>query len=397
MAKFFRKLWAKSPWICVALGANALVIIVILVLVVIIFATDGSEEMPIVYVPSNVVTSPSAVSPYLNQDPNQSMRWDYYAPIDTRPRSMLTGLPIDEENEGRRPIAVVINNIRAAWPQSGVASADVIYEALAEGDVTRLVVIFQSYVPEKIGPVRSARDYFVDFAFNHDAIFVHHGSSPSGTSRIRNTGIQNLDGLALEGSVFWRDRDYPYWHSNAGSRRPLEHSSYTSYERMNTHMEARSIRDFASDNPAYEFVFGAMQEGGGIAETVIVPFSQGYRRFFNVDPQTMWYWVENRDGPHVDAETREQVKVANVLIQLTTMRVIDGEGRRDVQTLGEGDGFLITGGRYFPVRWVKEGHAIPTRWYFGDGSPLVLSPGPTWICVVQSNIILEFGEISEDE
>jgi len=304
------------------------------------------------------------------------------------PFSRLTGLPIYEEYMERRPLAAVINNSGRALPQSGVGSADIIYEVLAEGDVTRLVGIFQSYIPEKIGPMRSARDYFIDFAFNHDALFIHHGASTSGYARISSLRVTNLDGMALEGTVFWRDRTYPYWAVNTGNR-PIEHSSFTGSERLLAHVENRGIRDYWNNETGeYSFNFTHIPQDtaiGGQAYSVHVPFSALYFRRFEFDHDTGLYFAENRQGPHMDAETGEQVGVSNILVQFTGMRVIDAVGRRAVDTIGSGDGYLISGGRYQPVRWAKDSHTAPMRWYFPDGTPLILSPGRIWICVFQSN------------
>jgi len=308
------------------------------------------------------------------------------------PFSRLTGLPVYEEILYRRPFAAVINNSSRALPQSGVAVADIIYEVLAEGDITRLVGIFQSYIPEKLGPMRSARDYFIDFALNHDALFIHHGASPGGYSRIRNLGITNLDGMALEGSVFWRDRTYPEWAFNTGTR-PMEHSSFTGGERLFNHLNNRSIRDYwREDSEGYGFNFrhggsnpAPVNTEGGRAYVVTVPFSQWYFRTFTFDPETGLYTAENRHGLHMDADTGEPVAVGNILVQFTSMRVVDGEGRRVVDTVGSGTGYLIYGGRYQPVTWAKDSHTAPMRWYFPDGTPLTMPPGRVWICVFQTH------------
>ncbi|MCL1862240.1 MAG: DUF3048 domain-containing protein [Defluviitaleaceae bacterium] len=308
--------------------------------------------------------------------------------------SPLTGLLIHEDYAARRPLAVVVNNIRQAHPQSGITSADVIYEVLAEGDVTRLIAIFQSYFPEKIGSVRSARDYFIDFAFNHDAVFVFHGASPSGHARIRSTGITNLDGGQLEGRVFWRDRNFPAWTGNTGQR-SMEHSSYTGRERIESFTEEREMRMTLGENPAYGFVFGKLPEHTeslGDAKRVIVPFSRNYTRTFVFCEEYGHYLVENNAGPHLDAETQEQITVQNILVQHTRMNVIagDAEGRRNVTTVGTGTGYLVTGGEHFAVRWGKTSHTSPTSWYFYDHTPLVLPAGRTWICVFQSGGDVQF-------
>lgn len=310
------------------------------------------------------------------------------------PVSRLTGLPLDEEYINRRPYAVVINNIRRAMPHSGIIYADIVYEVLAEGDVTRLIAIFQSYLPMRIGPVRSARDYFVDFAFNHDSILVFHGGSEGGYRRIRSLAINNMDGMALEGSVFYRHRQYPYWSFNTGQR-PMEHSSYTGRERIAAHMATAGFRDYMNEYYGYGFVFGNVPydvESLGEVGRVSVPFSTTYTRIFAFEPEYNHYLVSNPQGPVRDAETAEQMIVSNVLIQLTSMTVIDAVGRRNVTTVGEGRGYLVRDGEHFPVRWVKDGHTSPTRWYFESGEPVVLTPGRTWVCIFQSSGTVRFEE-----
>jgi len=258
------------------------------------------------------------------------------------------------------------------------------------------VGIFQSYIPEKIGPMRSARDYFVDFALNHDALFIHHGASPGGYSRIWSLGITNMDGMALEGSVFWRDRSFPEWAGNTGMR-PFEHSSFTGNETLLAHLENRAIRNYWPEEPyefGFDFDFMAFSGGvpeGGQAYNVLVPFSNWYYRRFVFCHESDLYLVENRHGAHVDADTGEQITAGNILVQFTNMRVIDAEGRQVVDTIGSGTGYLISRGRYIPVRWTKDSHASPMRWYFEDGvTPLVLAPGRVWICVFQSNGTVAF-------
>jgi len=373
-----------------------LVLAVILTAIIVVAFNSrrgGGEDVFIAYEPE---PEPELLLPTIT-DPMDTSRWDYGTDcsfendiFDPRPRALLTGLPIDEEYLYRRPVAVVINNLHRALPQSGITSADIIYEVLTEGDVSRLVGIFQSYIPDKIGPVRSARDSFIDFAFNHDAIFVHHGRSPDADTRLRNTRIVNLDGMTL-GRVFWRDRNYPYWHANSGQR-PTEHSSYTGWGHIVPHLNAHNIRDYVNDNPAYGFNFGTVPyfPNAGVANTVVVPFSVPYARTFIFDPHTQKYMVENRDGPLLDAETREQAAVTNILIQITTKRVTGTLGQRTIGTVGAGDGFWVVDGHYRHVRWEKDSHTSPMRWYCMDGQPLTLAPGRTWICVFQNTGTITF-------
>ncbi|MCL1987516.1 MAG: DUF3048 domain-containing protein [Firmicutes bacterium] len=317
--------------------------------------------------------------------------------------SHLTGLPIPEEIAPLRPVAVVINNHSRALPQSGISQADIIYEVLAEGDITRLVAIFQHLDVDRIGPVRSTREYFSDFALENDAIFVHHGGSPSGYARLRNFGIDHFDGMALEGITFWRD---PVRRNISGM---YEHSSYTGAEELETAFANRNIRrnryendnlGFAFNNGTLTFQMLAMSSGGNFstADEIIVPFSSNYPRRFVYNPATLNYAVYNVYGPHIDENIEDeelaQLHVDNVLIQTVASRVIPGDeaGRREVTTIGSGTGYLATMGTILTVRWQRDSIGSPTRWYFENGTPLQLTPGQTWLNILQNTAEIEIIE-----
>ena len=156
---------------------------------------------------------------------------------------------------------------------------------------------------------------------------------------------------------------------------------------MLAHIQQRGIRSETDTNFGFHFAMTADERPyyDSMAHNITVPFSTNYTRTFTFDPDRGMYLVENRHGPHVDAANGEQIYVRNVLIQLTSMHIVpgDAEGRRAVQTIGEGDGWLAIDGLLWPVRWVKDAHDTPTRWYFENGAPMTLAPGRTWINVFQ--------------
>lgn len=120
------------------------------------------------------------------------------------PGSLLNGLPLEEPLKIRRPIAVMLDNHIGARPQAGLAQADVVVEALAEGEITRYMALFQSRDPETIGSVRSARPYFVDLALGYDAYYVHAGGSPQALSDIVKKRVADVDSLHEGKATFWR-------------------------------------------------------------------------------------------------------------------------------------------------------------------------------------------------
>ena len=132
----------------------------------------------------------------------------------------FTGERVAEEVT-TRPILATINNHPQARPQSGLASADVVYEMLAEGDVTRFLALFQSEIPESIGPIRSARSYFIDIANGLDTFYIAHGYSPEAKSMLERKVVENINGMHYDGTFFKRS-----------SARKAPHNSYISGENV---------------------------------------------------------------------------------------------------------------------------------------------------------------------
>ena len=134
--------------------------------------------------------------------------------------SPFTGIMEEEENL-RRPVLATINNHPLARPHSGISEADIVYEFVAEGNVTRLLALFQSELPEQIGPIRSARDYFIYTAKGLDAFYVAHGYSPDALALLQSNYVDNVNGMHYDGTLFKRSND-----------RKAPHNSYISGENV---------------------------------------------------------------------------------------------------------------------------------------------------------------------
>jgi len=290
----------------------------------------------------------------------------------------ITGHFIDEEAAWRRPVAIVIDNIAAALPQSGISQADIIYETLAEGATTRLVAVFTTMDSEKVGPVRSTRHNFLDFALNHDAILVHHGGSPQGYSAINSLRADAIDGMHVSGA-FFRDSS-----RSTGGTRPLEHSSFARSSGLFEAIDGRGFRqelheDFAQP---FEFFDDDYEVEGEEMHEVVVPFAGGKVAGFHYIEGAGVYLRTQNGNPHIDEYTGQQLAVENVLIQYARMRVMDNVGRRDVTLVGEGAGTLHTRGVSIPVRWSRESNTSPTIWTFENGEPMRITRGKTWVCIM---------------
>lgn len=298
----------------------------------------------------------------------------------------LTGLPCEEDLSGRKPVAVMLNNLKAALPQQGNGQADIIYELLAEGGITRMLAIYQN--PSQlglIGSVRSARQYYWEIAQGHDAVFIHAGGSPEFYSTKNNRGLFTVDGVngyysSRDAGMFWRDRDRV-----AGHHYDFEHSLLTSGQAIVDMLAQREL-EAHSEGYSYEMAFDddGAPSGGSNAFVVTVPFSSYKTGVFRYDASAGLYMVEEYGQPYIDGNDGSQVAVANLLVLQTTYVVQDDAGRVKVN-LGSGSGWFACGGKMVPIKWEKGGENEQFRYFTEDGAPLTLGRGKSYVCVIPTS------------
>lgn len=345
---------------------NKLRFVAILVFTLALASCTAVEELPDVIETVAVPTPPEP-------EPEEELPPGIPAGMGINP---LTGEYMPLAAIMRRPAAIVINNLRQALPQSGISQADILYEVLAEGGITRFVGIFHNFEATQIGPVRSARSYFLDFAQDHDAIFVHHGASPAAYEDLFRMNVDRIDGM-VHAPPFWRDQERV--------RRGLyEHSSYTSYSRIWDSVSSRNLRHDAA--PQTPFSFFPVPSSPREAESALefeVRFSQSYFSRFVFDEETRLYHMSAFQGDVMDEYTDKQLTFTNIIVQLTDISPIpgDGEGRQNVRTIGNGSGFLFTNGSVSPISWQKPSRTEPTQWLNAQGLPLNINKGRTYIAV----------------
>ena len=245
----------------------------------------------------------------------------------------LTGEGCEVDVGARRPIAVMLNNLKKALPQVGVSQADVIYEILAEGGITRMMAVFQDVAGAgEIGTVRSARDYYASLAYGHDAVYLHAGGSPQAYEFIKSRGVTALDCVngPYEGTLFWRDQER---RRSAGLEHSVLTSSETIQELLPTYQRVRLDHE-EGFQVGWTFQEGP-EAGGEAAEILTVPFSTYKTGVFEYDPDSGLYLVEEYGEPYVDGNTGEQVAVKNVLVLYTDVSQLSGDsaGRLKVITI----------------------------------------------------------------
>lgn len=297
----------------------------------------------------------------------------------------LTGLPCEAEVT-QRPVAVMLNNLKAALPQQGNSQADIIFEVLAEGGITRMLAVYQH--PEQvglIGSVRSARQYYWELAQGFDAVYVHAGASPEFYETKSRLGLFTADGVngtyAQAGAgLFWRDRD-----RIAGHHYAYEHSLLTSGEAI-TAMLVKEEKSAHREGYRCELVFvdDGTPAGGQNAATVTVPFSNYKSDVFRYDPATGLYAVEEYGQPYIDGNDNTQVAVTNLLVVQTTCTVLDDAGRLRVD-LSSGSGWYACGGKIVPITWKKGTADEQIRFYAEDGAPLSMGRGKSYVCIIPTS------------
>lgn len=287
-----------------------------------------------------------------------------------------------------RPAAVMINNIRTACPQIGLRNADVIYECLVEGGITRLMVLLNDYSSiGELGSVRSSREYYLDFAQNHDAIYVHAGGSTTAYSEIKSRGINNMDGVNMSiPNSYYRDPDRM---ANMG----YEHSMMINGDGIAYGINYLGYRTEIRDTFKNPLLFADYDAANtvpseGDASFVTIPYNSAhYPQYEYNAEQGVYYRYQFAGEKHIDGETGEQLSFTNIIIiECSHTHTYDEKNHIDVDPVGSGDGYFISNGKYMPIKWSKADPDSEVSFSDVSGNPLYLNCGKTFINIVSPNV-----------
>ncbi|SCW38516.1 Protein of unknown function [Eubacterium ruminantium] len=283
-------------------------------------------------------------------------------------QSDLNGEWVKPEVAKKRPIAVMINNIDVSWPQSSISKADVIYEMTAEGGITRLLAVYSDYSNlEKIGSVRSARQYFVMKSVEHDAILVHVGGSTWGKEAIANNNVDDIDGL--DETYFYRTDDREAPHNCYISTKLIDESiDYHGYER-NHSSSYKNVFDFNEEDTPLA--------SGEDCNKLTVRYNSFTIPYFEYDKDKKVYKRFEYDTAHIDDTNNEQVTCKNIFVLFTTVSIMPDGKYSDVELNGSGEGYYATDGKIVHIKWERSGDDSVTRFYTDDGKAIKLNPGKT--------------------
>jgi hypothetical protein len=286
---------------------------------------------------------------------------------DTAP---LTGVPSDEELN-HRTLGVMLGNSSDARPQSGLHEADIVYEVLAEGNVTRLLAIYHSTRPEEIGPVRSARSYYIDLGNGYDTIFASAGGSPDALDMMERGEVDYLSGLAYEGTYFQRSEE-----------REAPHNLYTSYDDLEAAVEETGY-EWTGEPEALTFTEEVPEEWEEAGEISVSYGGSSNEMEFHFEEEAEGYLRSAGGNENQDPASGEPASPRNVLIVEASHEVIDDSGRREIDTEGGGPAYLFQDGHVQELEWENnEGRLLPVQ----NGEVVPFLPGMTWISFVPEDL-----------
>lgn len=295
---------------------------------------------------------------------------------------LIDGIVVEEGKENLYPLAIMVENLVTTRPQSGLNKANVVYEAFAEGGITRFLAIYATSDPIiEIGPVRSARDYFLDWVSEYNAFYAHAGGSPSSLRLIKEYKLLDLDQISGDHPYFWRDQ------SRATAP---EHTLFTSSELLTYALRDKEIPDEGDFEPWLFKEEAPLSERPEEPKKITIDFSTfSYKVEYDYNRENNYYLRINGGEPHLDFKTQEQLFAKNVIVQYVKTRLTDPL-RLAMETIGEGGALIFQDGEMINGTWKKDNREERTRFYDSDGNEIRFNPGPIWIEVVPTDRNVEY-------
>lgn len=284
-----------------------------------------------------------------------------------------------------RPIAVMIDNHSGAWPQANLDKAYMVYEIIVEGGETRLMALFKGQNLDKIGPVRSSRHYFLDYALENDAIYVHHGWSPQAQSDITTLGVNNINGIQESSSNFWRVKD-----------KSAPHNLFTSTESILKIAERKGYSKISNKKSVLNYVANEVQLPATAvsATSVTIPHSNLQTVKYEYDEQTKTYKRYARNKLQTDYITGEPVTTKNIIIKMCdnyTLEDKENKGRQGLKNIGTFKGYYITEGKAIEIQCTKNARDEQTIYKDLNGKEIEVNDGNTFvnICPTDAKLVIE--------
>lgn len=296
----------------------------------------------------------------------------------------LDGMMVSSEDSNKPPIGVMIEN--AAFdqvrPQYGLSKALVIYEVIVESGITRFMAVFAGDDVPQIGPVRSARPTYLEFASEYDAFYAHAGGSPEALGAIDGLGIKDMNALTGDSRFFWRD-----------TSRYAPHNLFTSWELLTTALGEKDFEDEVPDFMAWNFKDEKLPEERTSEEKQVKIFfsKPSYDVEWNYNKDNNYYTRINGGELQHDAGNDETLSAKNIIVQIVPPLIAAGEkGRVNFNVTGEGLAYIFRDGEIIEGTWQKEDRLARTIYYDGNKEEVELIRGNTWVEILPEDRSFEY-------
>lgn len=300
-------------------------------------------------------------------------------------------LKIVDEDSNERPIAIMIDNNIGSAKHAGLQDSYINYEIIVEGGLTRIMALFKDKEVSLIGPVRSSRHYFLDYALESNAIYAHFGWSTYAQKDMKVLGVNNINGLT---------DDKPYWRETTAV---APHNVFTTSDKIRSYAKTKNYSTETSDWRLLNYttkkvelntIQNAQETTNSellTANTVSIDYSNYQNRSYIYDSQNEYYLRSMNGNAHIDKVTNTQLNYKNIIIERVSNYNLDNEGRQELTTTGSGTGYYITNGYALPINWTKSTRHAKTKYTYSDGTEIKVNDGNTFIQIVpmQSKITIE--------
>lgn len=302
--------------------------------------------------------------------------------LEEKKPSINENIGVVDVNSKTRPVAVMINNHKTAQKvQTGINDAYLVYEFIVEGGITRMMALFKDADTAKIGTVRSSRHYYLDYALENDAVYVHFGWSDPAKNAISKLSINNINGLYDSG--FWRDNP---------ENLPTEHTVYTSMESINKNIQKKKYRDTTNKDLLLNYsstdIDLSKMQGAIKADNVKIVYSDYQTNNFVYDSTNKVYNKVVDGVTRKDYVTKEAFKAKNIITYQVKNYSLDGY-LQELENIGNGKGYFISNGYAVPITWEKTSKDSQTVYKYLNGEEIVVNDGITYIQVQPLNKTLE--------
>ena len=320
---------------------------------------------------------------------------------DNQIRSVLTNEWISDENQDLRPVAMMIPNDKGALPHYNISNAGVLYQCQVEGRITRLMALFDDYnaLSNRIGNVRSARTYYVYWAMEWDALFVHFGNPWYVDAILQSGHVADINLLNLT-----KGTEASGGATTESGMRGMYYRASDRSAPQNAYVSPASIVN-AANSKGYSLTYTDSYKGAhyqfadeknpvdlstssDAKECLTLDMAGCYpidKTYFMYDSEKKQYMRYEYGAPHVDEETGEQLAFKNIIVQFCPWRALDAKGYLEFYFKQGMSGYYITEGYAIPITWEKEDDFDITRYYDAAGNEITLNTGKTMVCIVEDS------------